>query len=81
MTKDKLEKDQQRYKNMEKMKTKLDILKKKIMCSGLKSINVVGGGETKPDEAHFEALYNEKVNLYENQGAGFCSYCPRPVEI
>uniref|UniRef100_M1DRN5 Retrotransposon gag protein n=1 Tax=Solanum tuberosum TaxID=4113 RepID=M1DRN5_SOLTU len=51
MTKEQIEKDQERDQNMAKMMTQLDILAKNMMGSGLKSVNVVGVGRANPEEA------------------------------
>uniref|UniRef100_M1DZ77 Integrase core domain containing protein n=1 Tax=Solanum tuberosum TaxID=4113 RepID=M1DZ77_SOLTU len=51
LTKEELEKDQERDQNMAKMMTQLDILAKNVMGAGAKSVNVVGVGCVNPDEA------------------------------
>ncbi|WMV41134.1 hypothetical protein MTR67_034519 [Solanum verrucosum] len=78
MTKEQIQKDQERGKNMAKMMTQRHILSKNVMGTGFKSANDVGVGEENPKEAHFEALYKKKVNFLENQGGGFHPNYPRP---
>jgi len=78
MTKEQIEKDQERDQNMAKMMTQLDILVKNVMGVGSRSVNVVGVCRVNPDEASFEALYNEKVNFLANQRGGYHANYPRP---
>ncbi|WMV50552.1 hypothetical protein MTR67_043937 [Solanum verrucosum] len=53
---------------MAKMMTQLDLLSRHVMGGGTKSVNPVGttNGQC-PDNAKFEALYNEKVQYLGNQ--------------
>uniref|UniRef100_M1DL55 Putative plant transposon protein domain-containing protein n=1 Tax=Solanum tuberosum TaxID=4113 RepID=M1DL55_SOLTU len=46
--------------------TQLDILSKNVMGVGARSVNVVGVVCVNPDEAKFEALYNEEDKTLEN---------------
>uniref|UniRef100_M1DIX5 Integrase core domain containing protein n=1 Tax=Solanum tuberosum TaxID=4113 RepID=M1DIX5_SOLTU len=43
--------------------TQLDILAKNFIGDGARSVNAMGVGCVNPDEAKFEALYNEEVNF------------------
>uniref|UniRef100_M1DY79 Integrase core domain containing protein n=1 Tax=Solanum tuberosum TaxID=4113 RepID=M1DY79_SOLTU len=63
---------------MAKMMTQLDIFAKNVMGAGAWSVNVVGVGGMNPDEAKFEALYNEEVNFQASQGGGYRANYPRP---
>uniref|UniRef100_M1DIV3 Putative plant transposon protein domain-containing protein n=1 Tax=Solanum tuberosum TaxID=4113 RepID=M1DIV3_SOLTU len=60
------------------MMTQLNILAKNVMGAGTKSVNDVSVGGVNPEEAKFEALYNEKVNFLSNQGGGYRANYPRP---
>uniref|UniRef100_M1DTJ5 Retrotransposon n=1 Tax=Solanum tuberosum TaxID=4113 RepID=M1DTJ5_SOLTU len=73
LTKEQLEKDQEWDQNMAKIMTQLDILSKNVMGAGARNVNVEGVGCVDPDEAKFEALYNEEVNFLANQGGGYLS--------
>uniref|UniRef100_M1DZZ3 Integrase core domain containing protein n=1 Tax=Solanum tuberosum TaxID=4113 RepID=M1DZZ3_SOLTU len=61
LTKEQLEKDQERDQTMAKMMTQLDIFAKNVMGDGARSVNVVGIGCVNPNEAKCEALYNKEV--------------------
>uniref|UniRef100_M1DKF9 Integrase core domain containing protein n=1 Tax=Solanum tuberosum TaxID=4113 RepID=M1DKF9_SOLTU len=67
MTKEQIEKDQERDQNMAKMMTQLDLLSNNMMGSGLKSVNVVEAGGVNPEEAQLEPMYNEDVNFLSNK--------------
>jgi len=73
MTKELIEKHQERDQNMAKMMTQLDIFTKNMVGGGSKNVNVVGVGGLNHVEAQFEAMYNEKVNFLDNQGGGYRS--------
>uniref|UniRef100_M1DAC7 Integrase core domain containing protein n=1 Tax=Solanum tuberosum TaxID=4113 RepID=M1DAC7_SOLTU len=59
------------------MMTQLDILAKNVMGADARSVNVVGVGCVNPDEAKFEAMYNEEVKFLANQGGGYRANYPR----
>ncbi|KAK4708698.1 hypothetical protein R3W88_029623 [Solanum pinnatisectum] len=77
LTKEQMEKDQERDQNMAKIMTQLDILSKNVMGVGARSVNDVGVECANPDESKFEALYNEEVNFLTNQGCGYRLNYPR----
>uniref|UniRef100_M1DA31 Retrotransposon gag protein n=1 Tax=Solanum tuberosum TaxID=4113 RepID=M1DA31_SOLTU len=77
LTKEQMEKDQERDKNMAKFMTHLDILSKNVMGAVAQSVNIVGVGCANPDKEKFEALYSEEVNFLANQGGGYRSNYPR----
>lgn len=63
MTKEHMEKDQDREQNRVKIKTQIHIFSKNGMGDCVPIDNVVGVGFGNLDESKFEALYNEEVNL------------------
>uniref|UniRef100_M1DH69 Integrase core domain containing protein n=1 Tax=Solanum tuberosum TaxID=4113 RepID=M1DH69_SOLTU len=73
LTKEQMEKDQERDQNMDKIMTQLDILSKNVIGAGARSVNAVGVGCANPDESKFEPLYNEEVNFLANQGDDYRS--------
>ncbi|KAK4737296.1 hypothetical protein R3W88_000993 [Solanum pinnatisectum] len=77
LSKEQIEKDNERDQNMAKIMTQLDILSKNVMRAGARGVNFVGVGGTNPEEMKFEALYNEEVNYLANQGGGYRSNYPR----
>lgn len=56
LTKEQIEKDQERDQNMAKMITQLDILVKNIMSDGMRSVNVYIIGDVNLEEAKFSIL-------------------------
>ncbi|WMV50528.1 hypothetical protein MTR67_043913 [Solanum verrucosum] len=56
---------------MAKIMTQMDLLTKHVMGSGYKSVNAVGASSgVCPDDAQFEAMYNEEVRFLSNQAGG-----------
>uniref|UniRef100_M1DLF7 Uncharacterized protein n=1 Tax=Solanum tuberosum TaxID=4113 RepID=M1DLF7_SOLTU len=74
ISKEQVEKDNERDQNMAKIMTLLDILSKNVMGTATRSFNVVGVGCAFPDEASFDALYNEEVNFLANHGGYRSNY-------
>uniref|UniRef100_M1AX07 Integrase core domain containing protein n=1 Tax=Solanum tuberosum TaxID=4113 RepID=M1AX07_SOLTU len=76
LSKEKIDKDNERDQNMAKIMTQLDILSKNVMGAGARGVNAEGVGCANPEEANFEALYNEEVNFLANQCGGYHSNYP-----
>ncbi|XP_015166988.1 uncharacterized protein [Solanum tuberosum] len=74
LTKEHIEKDQERDQYMAKMMTQMAILAKNVMGAATRSGKDVGG--VNPKEAKFEKLYNEEVNFLANQGGGYRANYP-----
>ena len=55
---------------MAKIIIQMDLLSNQAISSRLKVVNVVGISGLNPGEEHFEALHNEEVILFSNQGCG-----------
>jgi len=71
LSKEQIEKDNERDKKIAKIITQLDLLSKYVIGSGLKFVNAVGTNSGQClDDAKFEALYNEKVQYLGNQVGG-----------
>jgi len=51
---------------MAKMMTQLDLLSNNVMGSCTRVVNVVGVSGVTLEDAHFDALYNEKVSFLIN---------------
>uniref|UniRef100_M1DF48 Integrase core domain containing protein n=1 Tax=Solanum tuberosum TaxID=4113 RepID=M1DF48_SOLTU len=68
LSKEKVEMDHERDENMDKMMTQINFLSKHVMKGGTKSVNAVGTNSGQcPNDAKFEALYNEEVQYLGNQ--------------
>uniref|UniRef100_M1DS34 Putative plant transposon protein domain-containing protein n=1 Tax=Solanum tuberosum TaxID=4113 RepID=M1DS34_SOLTU len=66
-----MENNQERDENMATIMTQMDLSTKHVMGGGYKAVNAVtakSGGN--PDDAQFEAMYNEKVQFFSNQAGG-----------
>ncbi|KAK4706533.1 hypothetical protein R3W88_033913 [Solanum pinnatisectum] len=68
--------EDQRYQNMAKIMTQLDILSKNVTGAGARNVNAMGVGCANLQEIKFETLYNEEVNYLANQGGGYHRYVP-----
>ena len=79
MTKEQLEKNQERDENMAKMMTQIDLLTKYVMNSGLKTVNAIDAGKGHVSEdVKFDTMYEEEVQYLSNQPAGSRPNYPRP---
>ncbi|WMV45835.1 hypothetical protein MTR67_039220 [Solanum verrucosum] len=64
------------------MMTQMDLLTKHVIGSGYKVVNAVGINScVNPNEAHFEAIYNEIEQFLANQVGGSCLSYPKPGGI
>ena len=77
LSKEQVEKDNERDQNMAKIMMQLDILSKNVMGAGACGVNVVGVGGANPEEMKFEVMYDEEVNFLANQGGSYRSNYPR----
>ena len=71
LSKEQIQKDNERDQNMDKIMTSLDILSKNVMGACTHSVNFVAIGSTNPDDIKFEALHSEGVNFLANQSVGY----------
>ncbi|XP_049364030.1 uncharacterized protein LOC125828738 [Solanum verrucosum] len=65
LSKEQMNKYNERDQNMANIMKHLDILSKNVMKVGARGVNVMGVGNANPEESYFEALYNEEGG---NQG-------------
>lgn len=73
LSKEKIEKDNERDQIMENIMTQLDILSKNFMGVHTKCINIVRVGSTHPYDMKFEVLYTENMNFLAKQCGGYRS--------
>lgn len=67
ISKEQLLKDHERYENIAKIMTQMDIWTNHVMGGGSKSVNVMGvSGDKSIDVEKFEARYNEELQFLSN---------------
>ncbi|WMV24876.1 hypothetical protein MTR67_018261 [Solanum verrucosum] len=56
---------------MANMMTQMDLLSKYVIGGGSKEVYAVGVSGVSPNEAQFEAMYNEQIYFLKIEGGGF----------